>query len=80
MLGTELVLEPNDNPAVMAFQSALRAQGIPLPAVAVDEIAAEHARLERLGVAFRMSPTSMRPVTIAVFDDTCGNLIRSYQV
>jgi catechol 2,3-dioxygenase-like lactoylglutathione lyase family enzyme len=78
--GVELVLEPNDNPAAKTFQRALHDQGIPLTAFAVDDIAAEHARLVRHGVVFRTPPTAMGPVTIAVFDDTCGNLIQIFQV
>ncbi len=75
----ELVLEPNSNPAAKTYQSAIFEQGVPATAFAVDDISAEHTRLESLGVRFTMSPTPMGPVTIAVFDDTCGNLIQIYQ-
>lgn len=75
----ELVLEPNGNPAARAFTTALHQQGIPLTAFAVDDIAAEYARLRERGVAFVMPPTPTGPTTIAVFDDTCGNLIQLYQ-
>jgi glyoxylase I family protein len=75
----ELVLEPNANPAARAFQEAMFAQGIPLAAFEVDDIEAEHARLAAQDVAFTQTPTSMGPVTIAVFADTCGNLIQLYQ-
>jgi predicted enzyme related to lactoylglutathione lyase len=61
-------------------ERALHVQGIPLTALAVDDVAVEHARLVRHGVTFRMPPTAMGPVTIAVLDDTCGNLIQIYQV
>lgn len=77
--GTELVLEPNANPAAQIFQAALVEQGIPLTAFAVDDVAAEHARLSALGVRFTMPPTEMPGVTLAVFDDTCGNLIQIYK-
>ncbi len=74
--GTELLLEPNDNPAAKTFQKALFEQGIPLTSFAVQDIQKEYERLTRLGVVFSMEPTKMGPVTIAVFDDTCGNLIQ----
>ena len=55
------------------------AQSIPLAAFEVGDIAAEYARLRAAGVAFTREPTPMGPVTIAVFSDTCGNLIQIYQ-
>jgi len=75
----ELVLEPNANPAAKTFQQAMFAQGIPLAAFEVADIAAEVARLETKRVAFTQKPVRMGPVTIAVFSDTCGNLIQLYQ-
>jgi len=74
--GTEMVLEPNQHPAARAFQAALVADGIPFTSFAVDSVAAEHERLAALGVVFTQEPLSMGPVTTAVFDDTCGNLIQ----
>lgn len=76
----ELLLEPNGNPAASTFQKALFEQGIPLTAFAVDDIQAEYARLKTLGVAFTMEPTNVVSATVAVFNDTCGNLIQIYQV
>lgn len=76
----ELVLEPNSNPAAKTFQQALHEQGIPLTAFSVDDIQNEYERLKKLGVVFRTEPTNVGTVTIAVFDDTCGNLIQIYQV
>ncbi len=76
---TELSLEPNVNPAAKTFQEALLSQGIPLTAFEVENVEAEFARLTKLGVAFTRKPTAMGPVTIAVFADTCGNLIQIYQ-
>ena len=78
--GTELVLEPNQNPAAKTFQQAIYKQGIPLTAFQVEDIQKECERLKKLGVVFKTEPTKMGPVTIAVFDDTCGNLIQIYQV
>lgn len=77
--GTELVLEPNSNPATKTFQSAIFTQGIPLTAFAVEDIQKEYGRMKKLGVVFTTEPTKTGPVTIAVFDDTCGNLIQLYQ-
>ena len=78
--GTELVLEPSDNPATQAFRKSIYAQKIPASAFAVDDLRAEHARLTSGGVRFTMEPAQAGPVTMAVFDDTCGNLIQIYQV
>jgi predicted enzyme related to lactoylglutathione lyase len=78
--GTELLLEPDDNPATKAFKKALVAQGLPLTSFAVDDIQKEYKRLKKLGVVFTMPPTPMGPVTIAVFDDTCGNFIQIGQM
>jgi catechol 2,3-dioxygenase-like lactoylglutathione lyase family enzyme len=78
--GVQLVLEPDEHPAAKPFKSALTADGIPYTSFGVDDIRAEHARLEKLGVKFTQPPVSMGPVTIAVFDDTCGNLIQIAQM
>ncbi|MYA60282.1 MAG: VOC family protein [Chloroflexi bacterium] len=77
--GTELLLEPNQNPVAQAYQKGLFDQGIPANSFGVTDIHAEHERLKALGVSFTMEPTEMGPVTIAVFDDTCGNLIQMMQ-
>ena len=77
--GTQLLLEPNENPAAMAFQEALFEQGIPLTSFAVEDIQNEYERMKKLGVRFTTEPTTMGPVTVAVFDDTCGNLIQMVQ-
>ena len=74
--GTELVLEPDAHPAAKPFKEALVADGIPFTAFAVDDVRAEFERLRGLGVRFTQDPTEMGPVTTAVFDDTCGNLIQ----
>ena len=75
----EMLLEPNDNPAAKAFQEALYQQKITARVFAVQDIQKEYERLKKLGVIFTMEPTPMGPVTIAVFDDTCGNLIQIAQ-
>jgi catechol 2,3-dioxygenase-like lactoylglutathione lyase family enzyme len=74
--GTELLLEPDAHPAAKPFKEALVADGIPFTAFAVDDVRAEFERLRGLGVRFTQEPTEMGPVTTAVFDDTCGNLIQ----
>jgi catechol 2,3-dioxygenase-like lactoylglutathione lyase family enzyme len=74
--GVELLLEPSGHPAVAPYKHALAADGIPAAQFAVDDVRAEHDRLRRLGVTFTQEPAQMGPVTTAVFDDTCGNLIQ----
>jgi catechol 2,3-dioxygenase-like lactoylglutathione lyase family enzyme len=78
---TELVLEPNaDYPAMKALKESLVKDGIPFTAFQVDDIQEEYARLKGRGVQFTMEPTNMGMTTVAVLDDTCGNLIQIYQV
>ncbi|MFB6806516.1 VOC family protein [Streptomyces sp. NPDC056387] len=74
--GTELLLEPAGHPAVRPYRDALVQDGIPLAQFAVDDVHAEYERLCGLGVRFTQEPLAMGPVTTAVFDDTCGNLIQ----
>jgi catechol 2,3-dioxygenase-like lactoylglutathione lyase family enzyme len=74
--GTELLLEPDEHPAARPFKQALVEDGIPFTSFAVGDIAAEYERLVARGVRFTQPPTDMGPVTTAVFDDTCGNLIQ----
>ncbi|MEU6084405.1 VOC family protein [Streptomyces sp. NPDC047108] len=74
--GTELLLEPDGHPAVKPYKTALVEDGIPATSFAVDDVPAEFERLRGLGVHFTQEPLEMGPVTTAVFDDTCGNLIQ----
>jgi catechol 2,3-dioxygenase-like lactoylglutathione lyase family enzyme len=74
--GTELLLEPANHPAVGAYRDALVKDGIPLAQFAVADVRAEYQRLRGLGVRFTQEPLEMGPVTTAVLDDTCGNLIQ----
>lgn len=74
--GAELVLEPDGHPAVRPFKDALVADGIPYTAFVVDDVRAEYARLRDRGVRFTQEPADMGPVTTAVLDDTCGNLVQ----
>ncbi|MDF0727116.1 VOC family protein [Cytobacillus sp. S13-E01] len=77
--GTELLLEPNNHPAAKEYQKKLFAEGIPVTMFGVADIRKEYERLLKNGVTFTMEPTKMGEVTIAVFDDTCGNLIQIMQ-
>ena len=78
--GTELVLEPMAFAPAKVYQQELFNAGIPYTAFQVKDIEAEYARLLALGVEFSMGPTKMGPVTLAVFNDTCGNRIQIFQV
>jgi catechol 2,3-dioxygenase-like lactoylglutathione lyase family enzyme len=75
----ELSLEPNANPAGKAFQDAMFSQGIPVAAFEVSDIQKEYNRLKGAGITFTREPTRAGPVSIAIFSDTCGNLIQLYQ-
>lgn len=77
--GTELLLEPSDNPVAKEFKKGLVKQGIPAASFGVDDIESEFKRLQALDVKFSMEPTQMGPVKVAVLDDTCGNLIQLMQ-
>ena len=74
--GVELLLEPGGHPAARPFKEALVADGIPFTSFAADDCQAEYERLHAAGVRFIQEPLEMGPVTTAVFDDTCGNLIQ----
>ena len=75
----QLALEPNANPAAKVFQKALFEQGIPVTSFESADLAAEAARLKAAGVVFTKEPVQMGPVTIAIFADTCGNLLQLHQ-
>ncbi len=77
--GTELLLEPDSHPAVGPFKRALMQDGIPFASFGVDDIHAEYERLCAAGVQFSQPPVEMGPVTTAVLEDTCGNLIQLAQ-
>ena len=77
--GTELLLEPDGHPAARPFKNALVEDGIPYTSFGVDDVNAEFRRLRDRDVRFTQEPLEMGPVTTAVFDDTCGNLIQIAQ-
>jgi catechol 2,3-dioxygenase-like lactoylglutathione lyase family enzyme len=74
--GPELLLEPDEHPAAGPFKAALVADGIPFTSFAVEDVQRDFERLTDLGVRFTQEPARMGPVTTAVLDDTCGNLIQ----
>ncbi|MDX1925214.1 MAG: VOC family protein [Pirellulaceae bacterium] len=77
--GVELLLEPDEHPAAKPFKEALVEDGIPVTSFGVDNVQFEYERLCGLGVRFTQPPVAMGPVTTAVLDDTCGNLIQIAQ-
>lgn len=77
--GIELLLEPDGHPAAGPFKRALVEDGIPFTSFAVEDVREEYERLRSAGVRFTQPPSEMGPVTTAVFDDTCGNLIQIAQ-
>lgn len=86
--GIELLLEPDDNPNVLiddepaaqVYKQALYEAGVPVTSFATDDLEADYERMSNMGVVFALEPTDMDGVTVAVFDDTCGNLIQLHEV
>ena len=78
--GTELLLEPSEHPAVKPYKDALVADGIPAHSFQVQDLDAERKRLGDLGVKFSVEPMDAGPVRMAIFDDTCGNLVQLIQM
>src|SRR5579862_3745402 len=74
--GTQLVLELNSDAAAKTFQQARFQQGKPAAMFYVDDVQAEHDRIKGRGAAFTMPPTKVTGSTIAVLNDTCGNLVQ----
>lgn len=77
--GVELVLEPAAFPPAKVYQKALFDAGIPITAFTTGDIQGEFRRLRERGVVFRGEPVAMGPVTLAVFEDTCGNIVHLAQ-
>ncbi|WP_094702445.1 VOC family protein [Brevibacillus laterosporus] len=75
----ELLLEPLGHPAAKTFQKEMFEAGIPVTAFAVEDIHKEYERMIGLGVVFKTKPIDMNETSIAVFNDTCGNLIQLFQ-
>ena len=77
--GIELVLEPDTFPPAKTYQAALRGAGIPATMFVSDDVDTEYVRLKSKGVKFTGEPQLAGNVKLAVFDDTCGNLIQIVQ-
>lgn len=77
--GTELLLEPMGFTPAKTYQKALFEAGIPLTSFAVSDLQVVYERMKKQGAVFRMAPTKAGPVTVAMFEDTCGNLIQLVQ-
>ena len=78
--GTELQLERNDNPAAKAFQQAKFQQGQPAAMFSTDDAQRDYERVKAAGGEFTMPPTKVTGSTIAMVNDTCGNLIQLTQL
>jgi catechol 2,3-dioxygenase-like lactoylglutathione lyase family enzyme len=78
--GVQLLLEPDGHPAVKPYKQALVADGIPAASFAAEDVQSDYERLRGLGVVFTQEPTNLGPVTVAVLDDTCGNLVQIAQL
>lgn len=74
--GTELLLERNADPAAQTYQQALFAQNRPAAIFYVDDVQREYDRMQPLGARFTTPPTKVTGSTIAMVNDTCGNLIK----
>ena len=74
--GVELQLAPNDNPAAKAYQQVMFEQGQPAVMFYVDDVQREYDRMKVAGAEFTMPPTKVTGSTIAMVNDTCGNLIQ----
>jgi predicted enzyme related to lactoylglutathione lyase len=74
--GAELQLALNDNPAAKTYQQAIFEQGQPAAMFSTDDVGADYERIKARGAEFTMPPTDVTASTIAMLDDTCGNLIQ----
>jgi predicted enzyme related to lactoylglutathione lyase len=78
--GTELQLSLNNNPAAKAYQQAMFQQGQPAAMFFTDDVKGDYERIKARGAEFTMPPTDVPGATIAVLNDTCGNLIQFNQL
>jgi predicted enzyme related to lactoylglutathione lyase len=78
--GTELQLALNNNPAAKAYQQAMFQQGQPAAMFFTDDVKGDYERIKAGGAEFKMAPTDVRYATIAMLNDTCGNLIQLTQL
>ena len=78
--GTEVQLALNDNPAAAAYQQAMFQQGQRAAMFNTDDVKSEYERIKARGAEFTMPPTDVTGATIALLNDTCGNLIQITQL
>ncbi len=78
--GTELQLALNSNPAAKTYQEAIFQQHQPAAMFFTDDVKADYERIKARGAEFTMQPTAVTGSTIAMLNDTCGNLIQLTQL
>jgi len=78
--GTELQLALNSNPAAKTYQEAIFQQHQPAAMFFSDDVKADYERIKARGAEFTMQPTAVTGSTIAMLNDTCGNLIQLTQL
>jgi predicted enzyme related to lactoylglutathione lyase len=78
--GTQLHLALNNNPAAKAYQQAIFQQGQPAAMFSTDDVKSDYERIKARGATFTMPPTDVTASTIAMVNDTCGNLIQLTQL
>ena len=78
--GTQLQLALNNNPAARAYQQAIFQQGQPAAMFSTDDVKGDYERIKARGATFTMPPTDVTASTIAMVNDTCGNLIQLTQL
>jgi predicted enzyme related to lactoylglutathione lyase len=78
--GTELHLALNDNAATKAYQQAMYQQKQPAAMFFTDDVNGDYERIKERGAEFTMPPTKTTGSTIAMLNDTCGNLIQITQL
>jgi predicted enzyme related to lactoylglutathione lyase len=78
--GTELQLALNNNPVAKTYQQGIFQQGQPAAMFFTDDIKGDYERIKAHGAEFTMPPTDVTASTIAMLNDTCGNIIQLTQL
>src|SRR6202142_4151212 len=78
--GTELQLAMNDNPAAKAYQQAMFHQGQRAANFFTDDVKGDYERIKARGAESTMPPSDTYGSTIAMLNNTCGNLIQLTQL
>jgi predicted enzyme related to lactoylglutathione lyase len=78
--GIELQLALNNNPAAKTYQQAIFQQNQPAVNFFTDDVKGDYERIKARGAVFTMPPTDVTGSTIAMLNDTCGNLIQLTQM